>query len=156
MENYEGIRQRIKKIYALAKSGVEGEADSARRRLNEMLQKYSLSLDDIIGDDQRKEKHIFKFQKSYHLDLLVQCYAAVTGNETMSFLRHKRRVLIELTAIENAELEAMYNFYRRHMDREIEKIVKNAKTAFFVKHALALKLIVNRATSHYLRKKSAN
>lgn len=56
MENYETIKSKILKLRELALRGEHEEALNAQRRLDNMLSKYNLSLDEILAEKENKKR----------------------------------------------------------------------------------------------------
>ena len=134
---YESIRKKILKIKALADRGVDGEAIMARRMLEQWLEKYNLSLADILDEECRTELYEIKgVTNGCYLTLLTHCYAKVMNRSSMSYRKYGRRIFLDLTAYQYAELSAMFDWYRTRLKREIEKLKKDAAVAFVTKHHL--------------------
>lgn len=57
-KQYESIKNKIKKLLALAERGVQGEAENARRLLEKLCKEYDISPEELL-DENQKEWHIF-------------------------------------------------------------------------------------------------
>ena len=53
-EQYESIKNKLKKLLALAEKGVQGEADNARRLLEKLCKEYSVSIEELLDENQLK------------------------------------------------------------------------------------------------------
>ena len=76
--DYESIKDRLRKIYALAEGGYAGEAEAAKRILENLCRQHGVSLDDIL-DKEKIGRYRFNVGRSkIYLRLFVQCHANVT------------------------------------------------------------------------------
>ena len=48
MNEYESIKNKLKKLLALAERGVQGEAENARRLLEKLCMEYGVSMDELL------------------------------------------------------------------------------------------------------------
>ena len=55
--NYESIREKLKKLLALAESGVGGERENARRMFEDLCRKYGVEAEELADEQQEKENH---------------------------------------------------------------------------------------------------
>ena len=47
-EQYESIKNKLKKLLALAERGVQGEADNARKLLEKLCKEYGVSMEESV------------------------------------------------------------------------------------------------------------
>ncbi len=139
-KEYESIKKKILKIYNLAEHGVGGEAVNAKNLLNLWLSKYGLSLETILEEE--NEKHWYEFKganQKHYRQLLFNCYAKVTNRHEVTY-KHKRgtkkKIWLELTAYQYAELTTMFEWHKDQLDKELARIKDEATSAFIQKHRL--------------------
>ena len=76
--DYESIKDRLRKIQALAEGGYAGEAEAAKRILENLCRQHGVSMDDIL-DKEKISRYRFNVGRSkIYIRLFVQCYANVT------------------------------------------------------------------------------
>lgn len=116
----EKVRERLKKIKALAENGVGGEKDGAIELYNKLLAKYELSEDEII--EEKVERKWFRYDNDIDKKLLAQIFYKVTGDTASWVKTDKRRRLIgvDCTDFEANEIVFYYNFYKEHLQSELE------------------------------------
>lgn len=56
-EQYESIKNKLKKLLALAEQGVQGEADNARRLLEKLCKEYSVSIEELLQEKDYDLRH---------------------------------------------------------------------------------------------------
>lgn len=66
----EQIIEKIKKLQKLAESGVDGEKENAARRVQEIMEKYSITDADI--EEEKEETFTYFIEGSYCWELLRQ------------------------------------------------------------------------------------
>jgi len=132
----ESVRSLIQKVHALATQGVGGEAVSAQRKLNLLLEKHGITLDDIVQD--QPKTYEFKFNGLYDEKLLYQCYVSIEPQEKgiYDFTRRGRKcrnlVGMKLTPSEYIDFCGLLDYYRKAFAKEMERFY----TAFVHKHDL--------------------
>lgn len=79
MSEYESIKNKLKKLLALAERGMQGEAENARRLLEKLCKEYGVSMDELLDENQVKY-HFFEVGRNkIYLDLFAQCYYKVAN-----------------------------------------------------------------------------
>ena len=53
-EQYESIKNKLKKLLALAERGVQGEAENARKLLEKLCKEYGVSMEELLDENQLK------------------------------------------------------------------------------------------------------
>ena len=139
-KEYESIKKKILKLYALAERGVGGEAVNARRLLEQWLNRYGIRLADILAEENEKQWYEIKGANQEHYrKLLFNCYAKVTNRTEVTYKktpRGKKRIWLELTAYQYAELSAMFEWHKARLDKEMKRLKDEATSAFIQKHNL--------------------
>ena len=115
------IESRAKKLLALAERGVGGEKANAQRMLDKLLEKHSLTLDDLIGE-QRKD-HLFECSGgAIYKRLLLQIIVSVMPLKTDIYhCRGKRNAyIVSATDAEIVEIELMYDVYSVALKEQLD------------------------------------
>jgi hypothetical protein len=108
-----------KKIYELSKNGIAGEKESAKKKLDEILKKYNISIDEL--EDEKDEVFFFKIKIDsfdYNAKLLSQICGLINvelkGEFPKSVIqKHGLRgnFAINCTNSKFVEIRAKYDFY---------------------------------------------
>jgi len=125
------IKSRIAKVLELARRGAtEGERNAAEQRLQELLNKYGVSLEDVIGVELPKERIKFEYTEQWEYDLITQIAARVRDgdvNEDTYVLKDERRnrarvkrFWIELTKVEAIEVQYLWPKYQAAYKEQLE------------------------------------
>lgn len=134
----DSIREKIRKIQALAERGVGGEKENAKRILQKLLAKYKLTLEDLpkLAQD-ATEIYYFRCKGEVERSLLQQCYLyVVPDGEPCCFTRHGRKALgFKLTYLQYFELKNYWDYYRQLWKRELRLFYQ----AFIYKHDILRK-----------------
>lgn len=120
----------LKKLSVLAERGVGGEKESARKKLNELMEKYGI--DDAELSDEEKRLHTFKYRTAFERRLLIQI-AAKINHEIMIYRTHQDKcLLMDCTNAEDVQLRIEFEFYRQLWKEEQDFLF----TCFVQKHEL--------------------
>lgn len=132
----ETIKDRLRKIKALADRGIDGEAIAAQAQLEKLLSKYNLRIQDIFNESlkirqfkvSRNERHLFAQVLGANIgDRYKQAYC----------LRFKPSVMhIELTDAEYVDFEQQFSFFTKQFKKELKKAQDQLLYAFCYKHDL--------------------
>lgn len=120
----EKVLEKLGKIKALAERGVGGEKETAVRMYEELCRKYDISGDEEEAALVKLEKRWFSYSTELEEKLLTQIFYKVTGSVesyiyTGKYSRRKKRGCV-CTALEAAEIELLFSFYREELKRELE------------------------------------
>lgn len=108
-KEYESIKEKLKKLLALAERGVQGEAENARRLLEKLCNEYGISIDELLDENQVKYYFFDVGRNKTQVDLFSQCYYKVANANRMSYKQVSRsRIAVEMTAIQYAELVSLF------------------------------------------------
>lgn len=126
------IKEKLRKVHALATEGLDGERAAAQVTLDKLLDKYGLTLQDIV--DEATTEYIFKYHTPLERRLLMQITVSVTqSRETVIWTyKRKKQVGIELTRAEFAEIKFLFLEFVPIWREEQEAFLN----AFCVKHDL--------------------
>lgn len=126
-DNMETIIDKLKKIKELADRGLDGEAVSAKKKLELLLSKHNLTIHDIEGEELVR-RH-FKYIGSWHKRLVMQTVSSCCNREVDFFRNsfYKSMLLVDLTDLEYAESLNKLDFHLKQFRKEKKK----AENAFF-------------------------
>jgi hypothetical protein len=136
----ETVKAKLKKIAALARRGVGGEKENARRQLEAWLDKYHLTLEDIAdrSPDQAEQLYWFGCSSLLERDVLFACYCRARNvNEIRYYKGSKRRIGFKLSKLDYLELESLWSHFRPLFRKEFKKQTERLGTAFCWKHHLS-------------------
>lgn len=137
MSEYESIKNKLKKLLALAERWVQGEAENARRLLEKLCKEYVVSIDELLDENQVKY-HFFEVGRNkIYLDLFAQCYYKVANKNRLSYKQISRsKIAVEMTAIQYTEMVSLFAWHKANFDNELEEMKKNILIAYCRKHHL--------------------
>ena len=120
----EQATKKLKALKTLAEKGVGGEKETALRMYEDLCRKYDISEDEAEAALAQLEKRWFSYSTQLEEELLLQIFHKVTGSGksyiyTGKYSRRKKRGCV-CTALEAAEIELLFGFYREEMKRELE------------------------------------
>lgn len=116
------LREKLRKILELARTGSDGERDNAQERLEYLLTANGLTLDDI--DDETRQLEWFKYKRGiFSRRLLCQTIYAVTGSSDI-WRKTKKTCArgAKVTKSEKLEIELRFEAYTRALDKEFNTV----------------------------------
>jgi len=126
----ESVRSRLLKIQALAERGVGGEAEAAKRMLEDLCEEHGISVEDLTS----LEVKFFAFtaKSPYHKKLLQQVCFHVLESSTITVVEDssKPTVHVKMTEIQHLDVESCFNFYKEAWNEALSEFF----TAFIHKH----------------------
>lgn len=129
------IIDRLQKLKILAEQGYKGEALAARRALEQMLEKYGLTIDDLC--DVKVEWRWIKIGSDKELKrILHQCHFQVIDKSNSTYKEYKGEIGFELTSAQYADLMSLFEFHAVQFKKERAKILKNLTQAYIHKHEI--------------------
>lgn len=125
-----------KKLAALAKQGVGGEAINAQAMLDRIMEEHNISMDDIDGS--HVSRHWLRFEHRFQR-LFNQLTARVIAHNCAIWQKQKRETNsktiergVDCTVAQYVELEWMLKVYSAAWDEEVRLLLH----AFTIKHHL--------------------
>lgn len=136
-EKYESLKTKLRKLAALAEQGVDGEADNARRLMENICREHGVSLDAVLNVEERKRYEFNVGSRKIDLSLFTQCYAKVTGEKRLSYYQKSRSVIsVNLTAYQYAEISSLFVWHKENFKRDVDNIMETLFQAYCSKHSL--------------------
>lgn len=134
----ESIREKIRKVLALAQAGEVGERNAAQTLLKKLLADNGLTLDDIL--EEKVEIHWFKVGRSEdNKELIKQIYfmvADVNQTDVWTSKCHPGCYGFKVTAVQAADMETYYSILAPAMKKEMQRYRRNMRDAFFLKNGI--------------------
>lgn len=133
------IKEKIRKVLALAQQGDGGEMEAAKAQLAAMLEKYGLRLEDITSEERREYE--FKYRNKDEMRVFIHVLLNSFGSDA-DFVKDARQsryyktITVELTEIERIDVSNAYDYYRKAFAREKRAMLKALFPAFIHKHDL--------------------
>lgn len=126
----EKIKRRGLAIYALSQRGESGEKENAKVKLDALLTKHSITINDLIGEKAIEKKYRYQCLDSKHL--FLHCVSKLFGDIDVYKLVGTTHLMVNLSEGQHAELKFVYDKYREALDKE----KKTLFLAFVNKHQL--------------------
>lgn len=137
-QSFESIKSKLRKLQALAEQGYKGEAEAAKKLLDKLCEQYGVSLEDVL-DQEKKNRYRFEIGKGkIWLSLFMQCYANVTGNRQLRYIRETSSIIrgVELTAYQFAEISNLFFWHKNNLKKDIEQTQQLVFEAYVQKHRI--------------------
>jgi hypothetical protein len=124
----------IKKVKALSERGVAGEAAAAKAKLDQLLKKYKINLDDIFVDNDY-HFYVFTLKSTLEEDLLVQITCATLGVKAVKWSAGSKGYRrLRLTPLQYADIDSQFQHYRKIMAADWAKLKSQFTAAFFYRN----------------------
>lgn len=122
----------LKKLKALAESGVGGEQQNAQRKLTELMKKYGVEDADL--SDEKLDFAEFRYVDKFDRQILRQCFAKINSDRRVYKIRgsKQKREYWKCTKAEEIQARIEFDFYRELWKEEIGIFIQ----AFIQKHEL--------------------
>lgn len=136
-QSLESIKNRLRKLQALAEKGYRGEASAAKAMLDKLCKQYGISLEDIL-DQEKEQFYFFEIGKGkIWLELFLQCYANVTGNKSLRYCKESNsKISVKLTAYQYAEISNLFAWHKTNLKKDLEETQRLAFEAYVQKHRI--------------------
>lgn len=126
------IKSLMVKLKALADNGVDGEKETAKVKLNELLQKYNIKK----FEEKSKKKRVFKLADFNDcLTIMTHCIIDTDKKAKIEGIKAKKEIYCKLTDSEYIDVCEKFNFYFPIFVNQRENFVK----AFIIKNNLGIR-----------------
>ena len=137
MNEYESIKNKLKKLLALAERGVQGEAENARRLLEKLCKEHGVSIKELLDENQLKYYRFDIGRNAIYKDLFTQCFCKVAQKVSLGYRQVSRsQIAVEMTALQYAELASLFEWHKANFNKDLEDMKKNILLAYCRKHHL--------------------
>lgn len=117
----EPLTHKLKALLQMARRGTENERVVAASKLESLLKKHGIQIEDIDPDN--KKKYWFPYKTNMEKRLLHQVHYYVTNQGSgAKYFRDGRKIGYELTLAESLEMERLYNFWRTELKCELDRL----------------------------------
>ena len=105
-----------KKLLALAEKGIGGEKENAKKMLDDLMKKHSISIDDLTDNISKQREFVVK-EKSHH-KILAQIIFKVLNVNSIKYGESKngKKAFADLTDYQFLEVSMLYDFYIKIFD----------------------------------------
>ena len=136
-KEFESLKDKLKKLKALAERGCGGEAENAQRLLERLCAANGIDFG-LLNDEEKKSLYTFNVGRNrVFITLFTQCYSKVTDSSKMSYRQESRsEISLELTQVDYAELKGLFEWHKANFEKELEALRDAALTAYCQKHCL--------------------
>lgn len=128
------LKDKLLKLYELAKRGVGGEKTNAERFLNNLLEKHGLSIDDI--DQELPKKRYYRYTTNHNEMLIAQVILKVTNNKQIWNVKHYKELAAEVTDYQHVQILELIDFHLDNYNQEKKIFLKDFTVAYVQKHKL--------------------
>jgi hypothetical protein len=108
-DHHELLKEKLRRVLALAESGVDGERENARRMLEELLRKHGLRIEDLT--DEGVDSYQFKVTDWYERGILDCVVVYVTGTRKILRKETTRCVYYRLTKLQEVGVRDCFDHY---------------------------------------------
>lgn len=130
----EKLKDKLLKLYELAKKGVGGEKHNAEYALNKMLAKHKLTIQDI--DQETPKKRYYKYTTKLSKKLITQIVYKVINSPRVYVVRACKEVTAEVTDYEHIQILEMIDFHIENFNTERQQLLNDFAIAYIQKHRL--------------------
>lgn len=128
------VMERLRKIQALALSGIDGEKAAAKEMLDKMCKKYGVSPEELVTNE--KKFYAFSYRNKVERQLLIQVIAYIVRLDQVTCMqyKHQKKVEVECTHAQYLDIEDCYRFYRKEYKIAWKLHTKGFLSAFIGRH----------------------
>lgn len=114
----ETLIEKLRKIEALARSGVDGERENAQKLLDDLCRKHGVTPEELAAE--QTKPHFFTVKNANEVALLRQCAIHVCGTSRVQNACQGKRHTFWLTAAQGIDVKDCFEHHRKpfaqHMD----------------------------------------
>lgn len=125
-------KERYLKLKALAERGVGGERDTAKKKIDSLLLKYGVTIEEL--EEETLGDYIFSYKGEIEKKLLAQCiYKALGKDFSIYKVNNTRNKLgVQCTKAQKIEIELDFDFYKKALYNELDVFIQ----AFVTKNSI--------------------
>lgn len=130
------LKDKLLKLYELAKRGVDGEKVNAEFLLRRMLEKHGLSIEDI-NQDMPKDRY-YKFTNKMNEKMITQIMGKVINDSSIGIYRFKgyKEVTAKVTDYQHVQILELIDFHLDNFNKEKKQFLDDLTSAYVQKHKL--------------------
>lgn len=130
----EKLKNKLLKLYELAKRGVDGEKVAASLALDRMLKKYGLTLSDIDSDTPKERR--YKYTDAQVKMICVHIVLHVMNSKKIFENRKQKTIIVNVTDYQHVQILEQIDFHIENYKREKKAILGRLTSAYVNKHRL--------------------
>jgi len=129
------LYERLRKIYALSKRGIDGEKLNAEILLKRIMEKHGITIDEITQDEKRVLIAYYYCKQSE--SILSQIMFMVNNDDRSVKINRKRKCLItEVSKYEEIRILELFEWHWSQYKKERLKLIRDFNLAYLSKHNL--------------------
>lgn len=128
------LKEKLLKLYELAKRGVDGEKINAELMLNKMLEKHGFTIEDI--DQETPKKRYYKYTTKLNEKLISQILCKVLNSNDVYSIRGYKEVMAEITDYQHVQILELIDFHLDNFNKERKQFLNDFASAYVQKHRL--------------------
>ena len=131
------VKNKLRKILALAESGIDGEREAAKNKLQALLLEHGLTLEEL-ADDEDESMWVFRnICNKTEQRLWAQVVFKVKDVQQIKFYTEGRSSRsTSCTEAQANEIGDMYKWHKRNFKKELRKMKEEFLEAYIIKHKL--------------------
>ena len=130
----EKLRDKLLKLYELAKRGVDGEKVNAEFMLNKLLEKHGLTIADI--DQETPKTRYYKYTTMLCRKIIIQIIYKIVDSNDIYVLKSYKEVSTEATDYQHIQILELIDFHLENFDKERKQFLNDFTSAYVQKHRL--------------------
>ena len=131
------VKAKLRKILALADSGVDGERLAAKNKLQKLLLEYGLTLEDLADDGEENVYVFHNIRNKIEQKLWAHVCFKVKDVHSIEFHSSgKTKRVFTCTEAQANEIAQLYKWHKSNFKKELSKVTEELMTAYIMKHNL--------------------
>lgn len=128
------LKDKLLKLYELAKRGVAGEKVNAEFMLNKLLEKHNLTLDDI--NQELPKDRFYPYTNLLKRKLIMQIISKVINSSEIYSVRNFKEICAKVTDFQHIQILELIDFHFYNFEKERKQFLKDFSSAYVQKHRL--------------------
>ena len=130
------VKAKLRKILALAESGIDGERMAAKTKLQALLLEHGLTLEDLADDGNEGVWVFYDIKNKREESLWAQVVFKVKDIHQLNFRKDKSARSTTCTEAQANEIADLYKWHKRNFKKELRKMEAEFFEAYIIKHKL--------------------
>lgn len=133
----EEVKSKLRKILSLAESGIDGEREAAKHKLQALLLEHGLTLEDLADDGGEGIWVFYNISNKTEQGLWAQVVFQVKDTHQIRFGTKGRNTrTTSCTEAQANEIADLYKWHKRNFKKELRKMEAEFFEAYIIKHKL--------------------
>jgi len=129
------LKEKLGKLYQLAKKGVGGEKENAEKFLKKLLDKHGLTIEDL--EKEEKVDKFYNYTSIKSRELIHQIVYHVIGKDMITWnIPTYKCVGVEATNYQHIQIKELVLFHLENMKIKKKKFLETFYSAYVQKHSL--------------------